>query len=174
MMYKRILEQRISEIMDFENIEIRDINRQNKYHYSFNSDGYDIDVYFHKTELNFDYFKIPPALKKLKDTESYNIGYSVNDIDGQFEKTNLKIFLPILKTIVEIINNFIQLNKPISLLIFGTDRSGEIASSSTKAKLYQIMIKKHLPNGYSSNVAKLDSYDGLILYNEKYSKIGRL
>lgn len=173
MKYKRLIEQRIFEILDFNNINSVKFSKKSKFDYQFKLNDFIIDVIFDKTELNFDFVEVVPALKNLKDTVTYNIGYSVNDTDGQFEKTNLKVLLPILKTITEIINDFITANKPISLLVFGTNKSGDIEPDSVKGKMYQLMVSKFLPAGYGHSKVKIDSYTGTIIYNIQYSKRGK-
>lgn len=170
MTYKSLLERQLIEILDFKNIREFTFEQVDQFNYKFDAGNFLVKVEFTKTTLNFEYFETVPALKRLENTETFNAGYSVNDVDSQYERSNLETLLPILKTISAVVNDFIQKNKPISVLVFPTDRFGNIAGDSTKAKIYQLMIRKFIPSGYGFNKIKLDGDEGSIIYNINYSK----
>lgn len=97
--------------------------------------------------------------KKLWNSEStWNIEYTIGGTDTQFAKTNIKLLLQILSTIVDIIKNFISNDHPDALFISPTEKN---QTKNQKSSLYEAYIKKQLsqiPNYYPES-----RRDGILL-----------
>ena len=104
-------------------------------------------------------FYFPPKYRNLKNI--YNIGYEVSGTEIQFAKTDLKILLTILSTVIDIIKNFIKYNNPEGLYIRGSEKELGSGDITKKNNLYKAYLKKQidqLPD------YKLDTYkDGFIV-----------
>jgi hypothetical protein len=91
-------------------------------------------------------FYLPNKLWDSKNT--WNVAYTVGGTDTQFTKTNLKLLLQILSTVVDIIKDFISNKEPDALYIHPTEKD---SSKSQKSSLYDAYIKNilsQIPNYY--------------------------
>lgn len=101
-----------------------------------------VDVNFDRVEKVAREFYFPPKYRDLKWV--YNVGYTVGGTEVQFTKSNLKILLTIISTIVDIVKDFIETNDIDGLYIKGTSKSLGTRDISQKSNLYQTYIKSQL------------------------------
>ena len=93
---------------------------------------------------------------------TWNVAYSVGDSQFQFTKTNIKVLLTILSTVVDIVKDFIKTESPECLYIEGTGKSGEDKDIRKKSTLYSAFIWKQLDT--IPNYAAENRRDGFIIY----------
>lgn len=163
-----LYEQILIEILDFNNIELLKYTKVNNNQYKIKINNDLVEINFYNDKIEPDVFTLPEIITKLYDTETVHIGYTFNDVDTQFKKMPLNGFLPILKTIVEIVNRYIIENQPNSLIIFSTDRYGSFEVDPAKDKIYKLLVKKYIPLNYGRyNIEVENLKTGLILVNKK-------
>ena len=126
----------------------------NDEHYEFEIDvfgkGFNdiVEVLFETFEQNKEtkQYYLPPKLWDSKNT--WNVAFTVGGTDTQFTKSNVKVLLQILSTVVDIIKNFISSKEPDALYILATEKDGD---KIQKSFLYEAYIKKllsQIPNYY--------------------------
>jgi hypothetical protein len=126
--------------------------RNNGGHYSFDVDINNIneivEVEFEPMWVDSTYkqFYLPTKLWDSKNT--WNIAYTIGGTDTQFAKTNLKLLLQILSTVVDIVKDFISNKEPDALYIHPTEKD---PSKNQKKHLYEAYLKNllsQIPNYY--------------------------
>lgn len=130
---------------------------EDDYRFLVNIEGDTETVYVHFErfdKLGRDFY-FPPKYRDLRWV--YNVEYTINDVEIQFVKSNLKTLLTIISTIVGIVKDFIEENDIDGLYIKGTPKSSNSQNISQKSNLYQAYIKSQLKTlpGYS-----YDTYRG--------------
>lgn len=109
---------------------------------------------------------------------SYNLGYSVNGRADQSKITDLKTLYRILSTVVAIVKDFIETDKPFILTIFSASKFGGISNDKQKDLIYAEISKQHLPSNYylrdihikkmmDDNDTLIENFKGLILFKRK-------
>jgi hypothetical protein len=120
----------------------------------------DFDLIIDQVEKEY-YF--PPKYRNLN--KMYNVGYEVSGTEVQFAKTNLKVLLTILSTVIDIVKDFIESQNPEGLYIRGSEKELGSGDISKKTNLYKAYLKKQvdqLPN------YKVDTYrDGFIVIDTR-------
>jgi hypothetical protein len=175
-----IYKQIVNESGDLQNIKSYPYNKFGNKNYSF--DVNEINTY---VEVEFS------NLKSLDDTEfktttqiyndymkpddkSYNIGYDVGGDQYQFTKTNIGVYNRIMKTIVDIIQDFISNVKPYSLWIVGTSKNNILTNSQKNLIYYNISHHNMVP-GYRIHDGSLNyegaTYDGYVIFQDRKKKI---
>lgn len=156
----RTIYNEINEAFDFENIQTNQFTKIDDYNYE--SDNLTVEF----QEVGIWDLDLP---RRFSDANScYNVLYKIDGKDSRAYKTDYKELIKILKTVKEIIEDFIKDNQPDILVIVAADRYGEIAVDSTKHKIYQMAISKNLPSGYGVlrdlTPIKGSGLEGIVLY----------
>lgn len=95
-------------------------------------------------------FFLPPAYRKIK--SFYNVGFDIDGTETQFAKTNTKILLQVISTVVDIVKFFIKTRQPDALSFIATEKNRD-GNNFQKSNLYQAFIKKGVKSipGYISD-----------------------
>lgn len=102
-----------------------------------------VDVHFDQfSEIEYRQYYLPQKYRNLENV--YNVGYAVSGAELQFAKSDLKILLTILSTVVDIVKDFISKNDVDGLYIQGTAKDIDNKDTSQKSNLYKAFIKKQL------------------------------
>jgi hypothetical protein len=98
-------------------------------------------------------FFLPPAYRNVK--SFYNVGFDIDGTETQYAKTNIKILLQIMSTIVDIVKYFIKTRQPDALCFIVTEKNRN-SNNLQKSNLYQAFIKKGISSipGYTSDTYK--------------------
>jgi hypothetical protein len=173
-LYKQI----INEYGDLQNIEPYSFTKTtNKY--TFFSDEIEVNVSVEFDNVKSLEVKLDTVSKiyydnMKKDDVSYNVSFEIEGIQSQFTKTNLSVYNRIMKTIVIIIQDFINIKKPYGLWIFGTNKKGLSMSDAQKNIIYYNISKYYMPSMYriSEAIAKYNGalYDGYVIFQDRKSK----
>jgi hypothetical protein len=152
----------LNEVFDFNNIKGYKLNRLSNRHFQAKEIGLDINFIDIKGKL-LDFLP-----EYLNPKNSFNVSFSINGTDDQAYKTDLKSYLPIMKSVVNVIKEFIQSDDPDLLMIISSDRTGAKSNDPKKDKIYKVLVQKFLPinwtylevdNSYGMN------HPGVVLYN---------
>jgi hypothetical protein len=158
---KLILEKLVSEVGDLNNIES----------YSYNDsrfrteEGWEINVYF---QLYNDEELEILNLKDMLGSSVYNIVFSVEGEQSQYQKSSLKTYFKIIKTVFNISKDFVKSRKVDGLTFFAADKKGLFKTDSQKDKLYKAIVMnslKELPNWIMKDI-ELDNFKGFMIYNK--------
>lgn len=154
---KKILFEILNEIGDFNNISSYDYNKINNFNYSFKSELGTVNVEFEKIEDLTTDIKVNNDQFNINNINSiFNVRYDIEGNEFQKTKTTLKTLLPILKTIVNIINQFIAQKNLYGLIMIGISKLGILKDDHQKNLLYLMISKNNLPNGYRLSNVELD------------------
>jgi hypothetical protein len=162
---KILYEQILKEVGDLENIQ--------PYPYSGNSfiteQGWKVKViltlwdewYLEKFNINPNFYPLP----------IYNVGFTVEGVESQFNKTTLSEYLKILKTIALIVEKFNKKIKPNGLIFFATnkDESKVLITDPQKLKLYKLIVMKQLikTNEYKTVNLEYEGFEGFMIYKKQ-------
>ena len=137
-----------------------------QYSFNINIEGKDEKVEVNFTQIIDDIerqFYFPPKYRNL--INIFNVGFDISGVEKQFAKTNLKILLTTLSTIVDIVKDFIKHRSILDGLFIKPMEKETKDKNPQKSPLYRAFIKKQLeqiPN-YS-----YDTYrEGFILIKNK-------
>lgn len=167
--YSDILYEKIQESFDFQNIQIGKIQKFNNNSYTF-----EVEIGNNTTDVYVDFIATKPEDLKLfplleTATNIYNVAYSIGDegITTQYQKTNLRDFLKILKTVIECAKDFVQRNNPDILTFFATGKKDKNQIDAQKMNVYRAICGKHLPSNYLiENTTSASGKDGFLAYNK--------
>lgn len=106
---------------------------------------YEINIDFNVSYKGFDYTQ-----------DLINVGYNLEGVDSQYLKSNPRELFKILKTIVDITNNYISEQSPYSLLFFGVNKDGSLKDDKQKNSLYLSIMNQNLPTGYRLSKATVE------------------
>lgn len=147
---KALLYEVISEVGDIENIDSYSFTKNSNQTYEFETEQGD------KVKVIF--LVAPLSILKIKDPlvdKFINIGFTISGSETQLKKTTYSYLIKILKTITDVIVDYLKTNHPKYLFLSATNKSDEksmIEFDNQKSRLYQaIMIK---------NINKLPEYNG--------------
>jgi hypothetical protein len=113
--------------------------------FEFNDVSYVVKVRF--TEIWDDiikqyYFSKVP---NYKDKEFYNVEFTINNIENQALKSDIKTILRIMTTLSYIVKEFIQNNNPDGLYIEATNKDiNLLTGKQQKSYLYQAYLDKQI------------------------------
>lgn len=85
--------------------------------------------------------QIDVGFMKIKDGK-YEISFTVNDYDTQYEKLDIKVYLRIISTVFNIIKSFIEKYNP-QVLLFGSSDKEDIKIPGQKDRIYFSYIEKN-------------------------------
>lgn len=167
--YSNILYEKLNEIFDCNNIERLDWKKLNKTVYSFEItlDSEPVDVWVDFIQMKRSELKLFPLLDSAEDI--YNVTFAIGDegITTQFKKTNSKIFVQILCTMSDIVNEFIKSNSPDVLLFFATGKQNKELNDNQKLNSYRAICDKHIPTTYETENTTQFGKDGFLIYNRQ-------
>lgn len=155
----------ISEVGDLENIESYTYNKISDDHYKFDfEDEVKGDVSFEKAPSNvFSLIEFPPIAQAEKANGIYMVGYSINDNDAQYEKSSIGVLYKCLKTVVEIIDNFI-INHPKCIIVFFENTKKDKVGIGQKLPLYYKISHSNIPSNYRTGVIhSIDNNKGIYI-----------
>lgn len=121
--------------------------------FEFNNISYQVKVNFTLIEENLIktilFFSIPDYFTK----EFYNVEFTVNGIENQALKSDLKTILKIMTTLSLIIKDFIQKNNPDGLYIEASNKNLDLLTGKQqKSYLYQAYLDKQIQTITNYNV----------------------
>lgn len=110
-----------------------------------------VEVLFETFEQNEEtkQYYLPSKLWDSKNT--WNVAFSVGGTDTQFTKSNIKVLLQILSTVVDIIKDFLSNSTPDAIYIHPTEKD---QNKIQKSPLYDAYIKNilsYIPDYYSES-----------------------
>jgi hypothetical protein len=148
---KALLYEVISEIGDVENIESYSFTKISNQNYEFETDQGD------KVKVVF--FIAPLSVLNVKDPNPKqtftNVGFSISGSETQLKKSTYSYLIKIIKTVIDVILDYLKTNHPKYLFISATNKSDEKSSiefDTQKNQLYQAIMLK--------NINKLPKYNG--------------
>jgi hypothetical protein len=75
------------------------------------------------------------------------VGFSVNNDEGQAFKTNIRVYLSILSTVVAMIKDYIATAKPDILMFSGSNKDGGAGNNdNTKSMMYKNIVRNNITN----------------------------
>lgn len=161
-----LLSENLLEYGDLKNIEPYSFEKKDNLTYEFESENDStVEVVFTKlSELESSFTKFPPIVDRKKISSYYNIGYTVDDSVTQGKKSNISELLRILKTVTDIVDNFLKNNKNSALLVFEDNKDPQLGlTQGQKSLIYNAIINHNLPKGYTSREAFVGDIEGMVI-----------
>lgn len=121
--------------------------------FEFNNLPYQVNVGFtlfeDDIEKQYYFFKID----NYKNKEFYNVYFTINDIEDQALKSDIKTILRIMTTLSLIVRDFIQENNPDGLHIEASNKNIDLLTGKQqKSYLYQAYLDKQITTLTNYNV----------------------
>jgi hypothetical protein len=128
----------------------------------------EVAVDFQNLDINQDFKKKLLQNIFIPSDKMYNVGYNIQGNEFQFRKTELRVLLRIISTVVKIIEDFITNINPDLLFVIGTPKKQGGLDSEKKSILYNAFIEKQLNkfSGYSAE----SRLDGFVIYKDTIRK----
>jgi hypothetical protein len=165
-----ILEQIVVEVGDLANISPYPV----KNNMFITDEGWKVRIEFHKeTSLSMKDMNINP---KIYPPPVYSVSYYIEENVSQHTKSDYKSLFKILKTVVDVCEDFIRKKKPNGLVMFAIHRddSKMFYTDPAKTKIYRSIavnsIKKNIPEYTIVDVAPIETFPGIMLYNKEKIK----
>jgi hypothetical protein len=169
---KILLEQIIKEVGDLDNIPSYKFQKLNPTNYTFSDiDNDDVLVSFNKHDSN-EVEQLIGDNSKVDRSLIYNVVYKIKKEESQYKQTGYKELIKIIKTIYEIIKEFINDKQPTGLTFFAANKNSDFILSKTdpqKGMLYKSILLKNIQNfpGWSYLDSDLDSdFKGFLMYKK--------
>jgi hypothetical protein len=162
-----ILNEIILEYGDLSNIESYPYDKISYNKYSF------IDYQGDITNVEFQSFAGIGivTMPVLQNKRGYNCVFKVEGESTQYKNIPLNQYNKILKTILEINNEFITNNNPDFMFYKGTSKTSiDDPNFNTKDRIYFAIIKANTPLGYGYSISNIGGYVGVLLVKEKNKK----
>jgi hypothetical protein len=168
---KILLEEVINEIGDFKNINSYEFKSLNNNEYIFNVGDDKVNVYFEKMDPNQIQAMNEFLDKDFFKENIYNVVYDIEGVQSQFTKSNYSILVKILKTVTDIIVDFIDNNDVSFLTFYSMDKTGQtmFKTDPQKTKLNKIIITQNmnkLPGWKYRDINLGGSFEGTALYKD--------
>lgn len=96
--------------------------------------------------------------------------YTVNNIDTQFKTSNYSNLLRILKTIVEIVLEYVNTYIVDYLFIKDTSKVSKDKNITTKDKLYAAIIDKNLSDDWAYTISNIAGWNAILLTKKQSFK----
>lgn len=142
-----IAESLITEVGDLKGINTFPYRKRTKEEYRFTSNVGKVSVYIE--ELTQEDTRLKVSYKDFDYTKpQVNLGYSIEGVNSQYTKSNPRELFKIIKTVVQITNDYIAKYSPYAVLFFGINKDGTLADDEQKNALYLIVANQNLPKGY--------------------------
>jgi hypothetical protein len=173
-----LLHETINEIGDLQNIEPYKTIKPNPRSYYFsakiNDKDQNVKVNFENVSDNASFFKVNSQIYKdslaktdLGKNGLYNLGFSIDNITSQFDKTNLSDYFRIMKTVLVSSYDFLEKKQPFGIMFFGANKKGEAGIDRQKTLLYFKIAAKNLPKGYRMEEVTYGADKGYIIYKDQ-------
>lgn len=162
---KLLYEHLLKEVGDFENIKT--------YSYSNNSftteQGWRVNVVFQ--ELNNEDLDALNINTQFYPGPIYTIGFEVEGVQSQFNKTSLHEYLRILKTVTQICSDFLKENDLNGLTFFAAnkDESKFLTTDPQKSELYKLIVIQQLLKNNKYKMVDLpvdEKFKGFMIYKK--------
>lgn len=105
------------------------------------------------------------------DNTIYNIGYDVNGNDMQADIIPFKDFIVILKTLSEIVKDFIGKKSLFALLMWGVDKLTGVKGDNQKNAVYKSIAMNEVSSGYRIGDIEVDvasaMFPGIVIYKKR-------
>lgn len=173
---KVLLEQVIKEVGDLDNIKSFPYKKISVTEYQFFDEHENpVDVDFQKYDnWTIDHVnKVDFKSNILKHNVTYNVLYTLKGSQSQLYKSDYKTLVRILKTVLEIIKDFISQNNEVEMLTFyaGNKDQNKLLSVTDpqKTNLYKAILLKNISQypGWTFADTKNDtSFKGFVLYKK--------
>lgn len=144
-----------NEVLDLGDVPGYSYNKSKNLMYSFESEGSAVEVEFMYIEDEYvnSIMSAPKIFSQLRERNKqgkiYNLAYTVDGVDGRAKKASYKEFVNILKTVVDISNDFVLSEKPFSVIIIAANKETALSVDRQKSMVYLALSNSHLPTGYS-------------------------
>lgn len=126
-------------------------------------DEYEFKSNLGKVEVSFSEYSQPDTNLKVSyegfdyTQTQVNVGYTLEGVGSQYLKSNPRELFKILKTVVDITNDYISKQSPYVLLFFGSSKDGSLKDDKQKNSLYLSIMNQNLPTGYRLSKATIKS-----------------
>ena len=97
----------------------------------------------------------------------FNVGYKIGGKTSQYQRSNIKDFYVTMKTVVEIIKDFIKTNQPFGIVFFEEDKLGGIVIDKQKRIFNHAISSNNLPPNYRMEEGKIGEIEMTIIYKNK-------
>jgi len=148
---KALLYEVISEVGDIQNIDSYSFTKISNESYEFETEQGD------KVKVSF--LIAPLSILKVEDPDHKqtftNIGFTISGSETQLKKSTYSYLVKIIKTVIDVILDYLKINHPKYIFISATNKSDEksmVEFDLQKGKLYQAIMLK--------NINKLPKYNG--------------
>jgi len=148
---KALLYEVISEIGDIQNIESYPFLKKSNELYGFETEQGD------KVEVSF--LVGPLGVLNIEDPNPQqtftNVAFTISGSETQLKKSTYSYLIKIIKTVVDVLLDYLKTNHPKYIFISATSKSDEkstVEFDSQKGRLYQAIMLK--------NINKLPKYEG--------------
>lgn len=155
----------INEVGDMNNIESYPFHKLSNIYYKFDfKDEVEGDITFEKAPSNvFSLVKFPPAAQANKASGIYMVGYAIENNDAQYEKSTTGILFKCLKTVMEVIEDFIK-NNPNSIIVFFENTKQDKIGVGQKLPLYAKISHSNIPSDYrTGTILSLNNDKGIYI-----------
>lgn len=168
MVYPKLFKH-LNELFDFENLKNIPFTKLggDAYNFEIEINGELVDVYVDFVRFD-DALKLPPTLSGAN--KIYNVAYAISDdmVTSQYAISDQKTIIVMMKTVSEIVANFIEKNDPNILSFFAESTDGTDQGESKKLSMYKAVIDKQTPSGYViSSVSDARGKNGFMLYKSE-------
>jgi hypothetical protein len=169
---KLLLERILKEVGDLDNIPSYKFKKLNPTNYIFSDvDNDAILVSFKKYESN-EVDHLVGNNSKIDLSKIYNVVYNIEKEESQYKQTRYTELIKIIKTIYEIIKEFINDKQPTGLTFFAANKNSDFILSKTdpqKGMLYKSILLKNIQSfpGWGYLDSDLDSdFKGFLMYKK--------
>lgn len=162
---KLLYERLLKEVGDFENIKTHSYSNN-----SFTTEqGWRVNVDFQK--YNNEDLEALSINTKFYPSPIYNVVFSVEGVQSQFNKTSLHEYLRILKTVTQICSDFLKKNDPNGLIFFSAnkDESKFLTTDPQKSELYKLIVMQQLLKNNKYKMIDLpvdEKFKGFMIYKK--------
>ena len=146
-----LLSEIVSEVGDLERIKSFKWTKEDEFTYTFQLEenvGGRVKFSDIKNFVVAGSFDLPETVDFDKIEHYAGVGYEIMGVESQYKKSDYATLIKVLKTVSEIVGNFLKAHPETLLAVFESDKdTGEI-SYKQKSLLYKNIISKNLPSKY--------------------------
>ena len=154
----------LQEIGELQNIESFPFKKKTPFSYSFSlpgKKGKGAVVFEDNTDLVHNQFiRIPPAFLLYKTDKVYILGYAINSSTQQGLQATPHLYFQIMKTVLEVVRDFLDKNQNSFILFYETPRLGR--KVGPKFNHYVEILNKHIPSEYVQTGVEIGDINGII------------
>lgn len=161
-----ILMEIINEIGDLKNIQPLEINGD-KFQFIYNNKEHFGKVSLEDVTEYRKHFQFPDIIPNINDRNIVNIDYTIDNSDSRTFKSDYKMLVQILKTVVEILKDKI-IDKDTIYCIFNASRNDlSIKNSNQKYMIYSTLLSNHLDETWISGEFKYFNQLGFFITKKR-------